>query len=304
MKRRAAGLLVLAVVGAACGAGRRPMPDPLIALATTAVETREVQLHDDLITIRLHLPPTLEPRKATVISSLGDRETLLREGFLVVTYRINWEMLKPPPEPSPRPRENSVGKWVLASPSAAVLGQEYLRTIARTADEMIPRIVDYLVTVPEVDPTRIGFTGNSTNGFVALEALARDRRLAVGVVLSACGDYHRFLQYSSMGMEGRPLELAPAYTRWLRAREVIGHPGRVVHATLLMVNRDHDPIIPIECADETARVLRRAYDRAGAPERFRYSVLAGEQHGLDRRDATETVVWLDRWLHPQPGVNP
>src|SRR5215475_2577794 len=74
-------LLALAV---ACARPRLPAPPPLIALSTTTVETREVQLDNDLITVRLHIPPTAERRKPTVISMLGDRTPLLRQGLLVV----------------------------------------------------------------------------------------------------------------------------------------------------------------------------------------------------------------------------
>ena len=91
---RRAGLLLLGLV-AACRAPRYPAPAPFIALSTTEVETREVQLDGELITVRLHIPPTPEVRKPTVISTFGDRGLLLRQGFLVVTYRINRELLKP-----------------------------------------------------------------------------------------------------------------------------------------------------------------------------------------------------------------
>src|SRR5262245_60550047 len=293
---RPLSLLVALAFAAAC---RRVTPP---AADTTdqppEVETREVQLDDDFITVRLHIPPTPEARKPTVIWMLGDRTAPLAQGLLVVTYRLNWELVRPP---APAPTVNTVGKFVLASPSAAVLGREYLRTIATTATRAIPKIVDFLETVPEVDPVRIGIVGTSPTGFVGLQAVARERRLSVAVALAACGDYHRFLRYSSMGMEGQPLALAPAYERWLQAQEIIRRPERMVHAALLMVNRDHDPVIPFACVEETVRVLRRAYRRAGDPERFRFTVFEGERHGLDQRDADETMAWLTRWLET-PGA--
>ena len=295
------GRLCLVGLGilAACRPARPPAPAAFIALASTTVETREVQLDGDLITVRLHIPPAAESRRPTVIFTLGDRSTLLRQGFVVVTYRINRDVLKPEPPPH-APAETAAGKWVLASASAATLGRDYLRNITTIAVDAIPKIVDYLVTVPEVDPARIAFAGNSSNGFIALQATARDRRLVAAVVLAGCGDYHGFLRYSSMGMEGAALRLAPDYERWLRAQEVMRHPRGLVHAAVLMVNRDRDPVIPRACADTTAAALRAAYARAGTPERFRYTVLEGEQHGLDERELEETLVWLDRWLRPRP----
>src|SRR5689334_16868082 len=217
--RSVAALVVAFGIASGCRSPRYPAPGPFIPLSTVTVETREVQLEHDLITVRLHIPPGSQSRRPAVIVTFGDRSLLLRQGFLVVTYRMNWDVLNPTP-PSPVPPGTGVGKWVLASPSAATLGRDYLRGVVRTADGAIPRIIDYLVSVPEVDPARIAMVGVSTHGFIALEAAARDPRLRVAVVLAACGDYHGFLRHSSMGMEGRPLELAPRYDAWLRAHEV------------------------------------------------------------------------------------
>jgi dienelactone hydrolase len=302
MKPRSYVLVGVLAVVFACRPPDPPVP-PTSALLAPEVETREVQLDDDFVTVRLHIPPTPEPRKPTVVSMLGDRASFLRQGVLVATYRINWELRKPASPPAPPP-ENTIGKWVLASPSAAVLGREYLRVIATTANHVIPRMLDYLTTVPEVDPARIAIAGASTNGFIALQAVARDRRLSAAVVLAGCGDYHRFLRFSSMGMDGRPLELAPDYERWLRTQEVVRRPRRVVHAAVLMVNRDKDPVIPFACVQQTARALRRAYVQAGVPERFRFVAIEDERHGLDQRDAEETLAWLYRWLRTPGRARP
>ena len=59
--------------------------------------------------------------------------------------------------------------------------------------------------------SRVAITGVSTNGFIALQAVAADQRLHAASVIAACGDYQRFLRYSSMGMAGRPLTLDPDY---------------------------------------------------------------------------------------------
>jgi hypothetical protein len=63
-----------------------------------------------------------------------------------------------------------------------------------------------------------------------------------------------------------------------------------------MVNRDADPLIPVACADETARVLTDAYARAGVPDRFRYIRLQGEGHGQGDAELTAALAWLKQWL--------
>ena len=116
-----------------------------------------------------------------MINLFGDSRPLLAAGFVAATYSINWALLKDA-LPPPAPAEGGAGKWVLASPSASVLGEHYLREIGLTATRYVPMVLDYLATVPEIDATRIGMLGGSTNGFITLAAAAHDRRIDAAVV--------------------------------------------------------------------------------------------------------------------------
>src|SRR5262249_14944173 len=216
---------------------------------------------------------------------------------VAVTYRVDWTRLPgAPPPPTPAP-ENTAGKWALAAPSPPLVGEQFLRTIAATPTLVVPPGSDYLVTGPGIAPTRIAITGASTNGFIALEAIAAEPRLSVAVAVAACGDYFRFLRYSSMGMDGRPLDLDPAYAAWLRTQQPIAHPRRLVHAALLMVNRVQDPLIPIACADETQRVLAPVYASGGFAPRVRFvRIEEAGGHGLGPPQHQENRAWLRTWL--------
>jgi hypothetical protein len=130
-----------------------------------------------------------------------------------------------------------------------------------------------------------------------------DPRLRVAVAIAACGDYRTFLQFSSMGMEGRPLSLAPDYARWLEQQELINHPDRLLHAAVLMINHSGDPLIPVACADQTARVLEEAYARADQPQRFRYIRMEREGHGAGREEGDAARAWLQQWLAPDAGAS-
>src|SRR5262249_44772375 len=203
-----------------------------------------------------------------------------------------------PPRPPPPPADKAGGgKWVLAAPTPQLVGEQFLRTIVATATLVVPKVIDFLLTLPEVDPARLAITGASTNGFIALQAISTEPRLSVAVAIAACGDFFRFLRYSSMGMEGRPLDLDPEYASWLRAQQPIAHAQRLVHAAPLRVNRTEDPIIPIACADETERVLAPVYARSGFSRRFRYvRVTDAAGHGLGPREDAENRAWLGKWL--------
>jgi hypothetical protein len=250
------------------------------------------------VVVRLDIPMKPGGAKPAVIVYRPEQPDLLAAGYVVVTYRIDWARLTGAPPAPPPASGGTVGKWILASPSAGVLGQAYLQTIAVNAEQAMPRVIDYLAGVPDVDSARIGIVGASTHGFMALHAAAADERLTAAVVLQACGDYHSFLRFSSLGMNGAPLALEPAYDAWLREHAPVSHPDRLVHAAVLLVIRSEDPIIPVACADETAAVLGEAYARAGVPERFRFVRWPAGGHGLGEPERQESQAWLQRWLRP------
>ena len=287
---------VLALVGCRTPLSKpaplRPYTPPPPATEFLVKETR---LAGGAVAVRADIPLVPSGPKPAVIALLGDTHQLVGAGFVTVTYSVNRNLLKHPQPPAP-PAEETVGKWVLASRSASRLGETYLHEIAATADEYVPMILDWMQTLPEVDPHRIGMVGSSTNGFITLQATARDRRIRAAVAIAACGDYRDFLRRSSMGMDGKPLELDPSYARWIARQELVRHPQGVVHAAVLMVNRIDDPLIPVSCADATAEVLARAYEHAGTPERFRYVRVAEPGHGVGVQEGNEAMVWLQDWL--------
>jgi len=295
--RRTSYTLLLAIVLSGCRAPTAPTPiaGPT-APPTNDYRVRETRLLNGMVSVRVDIPLTPEGRKPTVIAQLGDTSPLVRAGFVAVTYTVYWDFLRTP-GPTPPPG-HTVGKWVLASPSADVLGQTYLHDIAQNADQVVPAILDWLATQPEVDTSRFGIVGGSTNGFVTLQALAADARLRAAVVIAACGDYECFLRNSSMGMQGQPLTLSPSYAAWVHEQDVTYAPQRVVHAALLMLNRTGDELIPYACAETTARTLSQAYAAAGAPERFEQRAFDIEGHGIGPQETQATLAWLQRWLAP------
>lgn len=293
---RLRSLLILGALLVGCGAVHSGEPAAAPTPPPTTYLVRETDLVNGAVSVRMEIPPQPEGRKPAVIALLtNDRGPVLKAGWVAVTYNVRWGVLRMN-EPTPAPSQQAVGRWVLASPSEATLGERYLRDIAATADTYLPAVIDWVAAQPEVDPKRLAMTGSSTNGFIALRAGAVDRRLGVVVAVAACADYERFLQGSSMGMDGKPLHLAPSYVDWLHSQEVIRDPATITRAALLMVNRAADPLIPVACADETARILADAYATAGASDRFRYVRLEGEGHGVGPEELAAAMAWLRTWL--------
>jgi dienelactone hydrolase len=302
------------LAGLACLTACAPFHDPPPPIPVNpSTDVREVSLAGGFITARLEIPRIPAGPKPAVISPATERDALLAAGAVIVTYRVNWGLLKgfaPPPPPQPPPADaappateptppKTYGAWLLAAPTPKTVGKGYFDLIGYNANSAVPAVVDHLVTVPEIDPKRIGIGGRSTGGITALQAVAAEPRIAAAAVTVACGDYRCFLHRSTLGMKGEPLDLDPAYAASLDERDPIHHPERLVHARLLMVNGADDAAVPLPCANATARALERAYARARTPERFRFVVLGEQGHNLDTRADEEVMAWWWRWLlHP------
>lgn len=279
---------------AGCATPPAAPPLPPGTPVPTEYLVREAKLARGAVVVRLDIPLAPAGPKPAVIATGGSTRQLLDAGIVGVTYSVYWQVLK---GPTPTPVADPVGMWVLASPSADVLGERYLREIDSTASEIVPQVLDWLATQSDVvDASRLGMVGASTNGFVALQAAAADERLRAVVAIAACGDYHRFLRFSSMGLQGAPLVLTPAYEAWIREREIVRHPQRLLGRAVLMINRAQDLLIPISCADATAEALSASFAAAGTPERFSYLRLQAEGHGVGREEIDAAVAWLRRWL--------
>jgi hypothetical protein len=284
-------VISIAMLIAACH--RQPEVAPPIP--APRVERRAVELENGLIALQVVMPFASGVRVPTVIG-LGDlEEELIDAGMASVTYRIDWSTRADAPLPM-QPFAAGAGRWLLASPSPARLGERWVRSVVSVADIAIPRIVDYLEGLPGIDAERVLVAGTSTDGFVALQALANDQRLAGAIAIGACGDYHAFLRDSPLGMAGEPLALDPSYDGWLTSQDIARRAERIVPAPLLLVNRIDDPVVPITCADATATVLRPAYAAGDEPDHFHQVRLPGATHGLGDEERKEVLAFLKRWL--------
>ena len=299
--------VVLAMLLAGCRPPAPPVERPAPEAAKPArsdVTVHHLSLENGFYTVDVHVPTAFPPPRPAVISLLGELDAFLDAGFAVVTYRIHWEMLKglvpkPPADaPAPAPPRPTYGKWLLASPDPRKIGEGYLRLNVSNGEGTVPKVIDAITALPDVDVRRLGIAGTSTNGFVVLQALMAEPRLRAGVAIVACGDYHRFLQASSLAMDGGPLDLAPDYESWLHEKEPVRHPEKLVHAALLMMNGADDRTIPTSCAVETARVFKRAYRRAGASRRFRFVLFERKGHDIAAEARPRAIEWLRRWLRP------
>ena len=330
-------LLVLLLHGA-CKPAKGPVavnPGNPSPAAVPGAETIEASLQNGWITVQVSLPRRPPGPRPVVITPIVEDQELLRRGIGVVRFRVHWEQLAAMgnratpssetgigvgasavlPNPSERPAPTpevagtptppaTVGAWLLAAPRPGIVGQYYFNIISESAGASIPKVIDYLEKGPQVDASRIAITGSSTSGFVALQAMAADPRIAAGVVRVACGDYFAFLRHSRLGFADDPrwvgedgtLPLDPKYADELRAIQPIDRASRFPPRPLLMLAGSDDTAIPIDCVRRTARRFESAYVADHVPDRFRLVEFQGEGHNLGSESAKETLAWLDRWI--------
>jgi len=311
-------LAVTALAGCTLRHGARPVePAPAAPPAVeqhAGVEQRTIVIENGFVSFTLEIPREPAGPKPAVIAYIDQRERLQEAGWVTVQYQVHWETLPglaPPPPPGSQAApggqadaaaapKRTWGKWLFASPNPETVGKGYFELVDLQSNYVIPKVIDALAHVPEVDTSRIAVVGTSTSGFIALQA-AKDRRIRAVVALVATGDYPCFLERSALAMDGEPLRLEPSYRRFLLSRDPERHPQRLVHAAVLLVNGREDLAMPFSCVEVTIARLRSAFARAGVPERFR-SVVLDEGHNLGPEAKIETMAWLYRWLEPHGGV--
>ena len=251
---------------------------------------RQVSLEGGLIAVELLAP--LEPSgpKAAVVGPPALGRRVIHAGGVAVSYAIDWSRLGAAPSLDV-PENPTAGQPPLAAESAAVLGEPFFHRIAIAANAILPRVLDWLETLPEVDPERIALVGIGEEGFVVLTAAAHDERVAAVAALFACGDFAALLRDSPSGGRGAPLALDPGYAAWLRAESPLADPRRLIPAPVLLASRRDDPLVPASCVESSARALAGTYAPGGAADRVQYLALPAGDDGQ-----AAALAWVDHWL--------
>ena len=298
----------MGLAAAAC-ASNNPNSDP-----AAPVDERHFTLGALHVTLRI--PDAPPGRKPVVVSPFVDADALLARGFAVATYAFDWKEVArlsgyaepemPPEPPEAHGEEPRVGAWLLTSPRPGIIGRAYFQLVGANA-ALVPTVLDVLERQPDLDAGRIGIMGSSTFGFVALQALQSDRRLALGVVRVTCGDYLRFLRSSTLALavdprwlQGGRMELDAEYEAELRAHQPIAHADAFPPRPLLLLAGIGDRVMPYACVESTAEAFAAAYTHAGVSERFRLEAFSEEGHHLGAEADAIALRWLERWLAEPP----
>ena len=151
------------------------------------------------------------------------------------------------------------------------------------------RAIDYLQSRPEVDPKRIGCTGNSGGGTQTSYMMALDERIqAAAPSCYLCG--------------------FPALLRTIgpqdAEQDIFGQLAwNMDHADYIMMRAPRPVLMCVATKDffdihgawETFRYAKRLYTRLGLPERV--EILENDAgHNYDKTQREGVVRWMSRWL--------
>lgn len=156
------------------------------------------------------------------------------------------------------------------------------------------RAIDYLSSRTEVDPTRIGCTGNSGGGNLTSYLMAHDDRIVAAAPGCFITTHRRKNESPGPGDAEQNL--------FRQLREQFDHPDFIIARAprpTLILSATHD-FVPIEGTWEAFRQSKRAYTVLGYPDRVDLIEDNGK-HGFNRRLREGCVTFFKRWLTHEPG---
>ena len=156
------------------------------------------------------------------------------------------------------------------------------------------RIVDYLLTRPEVDSKNLFLYGISMGAMMGTSALAMEPRFKGGILMWGGGDLPRMVSENRTAR----IEMKP-YQRWLaswaaslfKPAEPMNWVGLISPRPLLFQNALHDEIVPKVCTEAY-------YAKAGEPKEILWYD-CGHENGLSKELIKKIIGDQVEWLHRQ-----
>ncbi|MFQ6096555.1 MAG: acetylxylan esterase [Armatimonadota bacterium] len=151
------------------------------------------------------------------------------------------------------------------------------------------RAIDYLCSRPEVDPDRIGLTGNSGGGLNSLYAPAIDDRIKVAASFCFVCSYEQWIRYGGNHCICNHL---PGIVRDMEEFQAV---GLIAPRPFLFGNGTKDPIFPIAGTRETLRRAKAIYELYDCADKVA-AVEVDSGHGWNQPLREACYGWMAKWL--------
>lgn len=160
------------------------------------------------------------------------------------------------------------------------------------------RGIDYLLSRADVDPARIGVTGNSGGGLNTLYTVAVDPRVAVAVITGYTFEFNNWIKYA--GAHGTCSYIPDLF----HEMEWFEIAGLIAPRPLLMLNGEDDGIFPLSGARRAANKTAAIYSVLGHNDRVRFYPVPKQRHAYSRPYREQMYGWMAKYLfsktHPGP----
>ncbi len=152
--------------------------------------------------------------------------------------------------------------------------------------------LDYLVSRPEVDRSRIGTTGMSMGSTRAWWLAAVDDRIAAAVGVACFTRYQNLIAHGQLRQHG----VYYFTDGLLRHFDTEGVLALIAPRPFLALTGDLDAGSPVDGIRVLEDRVGRTYGALGARERFRSVVYPELGHSFTPAMRAELLAWFDRWL--------
>jgi cephalosporin-C deacetylase-like acetyl esterase len=151
------------------------------------------------------------------------------------------------------------------------------------------RSIDYLVSRPEVDPERIGFTGCSGGGTLTSYVMALDDRIACAAPACYLTTFRRLIE--TIGPQDAEQNI------FAQLAFGLDHPDYVLLRAPkpTLISSTTGDFFDIRGSWENYRQAKRIYAQLGFPERVDLVEVAGD-HGVQPQNLATIAHWMKRWL--------
>lgn len=160
------------------------------------------------------------------------------------------------------------------------------------------RAVDYLLTRPDVDPDRLGITGNSGGGLNSLFTAAVDERVKAAVIVGFTFEFGNWAKYGGAHCTCTHL---PGIFSELNWSEIA---GLIAPRAVMMIQGANDNIFPITGARRSGADVATLYRLAGREGYSRFVELAGMPHAYSAPFRENMYGWMAWHLQGQGSGEP
>jgi cephalosporin-C deacetylase-like acetyl esterase len=159
------------------------------------------------------------------------------------------------------------------------------------------RGLDYLSSLPEVDPARLGVTGNSGGGTLTTYISMLDARVKVASIVTFITSLPKKIEARSLDPDADPEQDIPGLlAAGLDHTEFVG----MIAPRPVLIGAAVRDFFPIEGTRQTFAELQSLYKKLGVPERIKM-VEFDHPHMYSQPLREATYTWFDRWLKGHEG---